>query len=443
MAGLVDYPGGGFYPNMVEQLINGAWAAADAKSTAFTDKAGQVVTALDSASVPDITFTDVSPENIAAETFSERTVTAKTIVAEAVTAATVNPITVTEPSVYIPSTMSAADVMNVFDSKYIELVAMLVDKFTAFRNAWFPDESAVYTAAETWLGQAIANPDAGLPVAVAAQLLEDERSRVLGDVARASDAAMATFAARRFPLPPGAAAGAVLQIQQKGQGEIAAAGRKITMASIEQMKFAIEKAISLRQLAMSSTVEYIKALASGPDMASRVVGIGYDAQSKLISSVSSFYGARTEAQKLMASPDQINAKFLQDADTANAGFTQQMNQHNQRAIQDADAANNASLQAAETATHQAIQQTNQANKGFIQQANTTNATLSLQASEKNAQIKVQLLEERVKALLAEAGVLGQMSSALYNNLNAGATLSTSDGYSTSVAGGGTLPIDPN
>ena len=51
----------------------------------------------------------------------------------------------------------------------------------------------------------------------------------------------------------------------------------------------VDKMLALRQMAMTSAVAYIQALASGPDMASRLVGIGYDAQSKLISSASQFY----------------------------------------------------------------------------------------------------------------------------------------------------------
>lgn len=63
--------------------------------------------------------------------------------------------------------------------------------------------------------------------------------------------------------------------------------------------------------------EYIKALASGPEMATRLIGVGYDAQSKLISSVSQFYGARTEAAKLTSSVQVQNANFAQETATKN------------------------------------------------------------------------------------------------------------------------------
>lgn len=416
------------FANTVTELINASWAAGDQKATDFASKTAALVAGMPN-TVGTISFTELTPASVTPEAFTNLTVTA-----QQVTPGTVDAFTIVEPTVDIPSTMSATDVMSVFDSKYLELVALLADKFTTFRAAYFPDEHATYSAAEAWLSAAIANPNGGLPVAVAAQLLEDERSRVLTDAARATDAVLATFAARRFPLPPGAAASAALQIQQKGQAEIAAAGRKLTALSIEQMKFAIEKAMGMRQMAMSAAVEYIKAIASGPDMASRLVGVGYDAQSKLISSAASFYNARTEAKKAMS-----------DVDKTNVTLSQQANIANKAAIQQADTANNESIQKAEIATNQAIQQANQANQGFIQQTNATNATLGFQVAEKNIAFEMQLTEERVKALMAEAQLLGQMASALFNNLNTGATMSAgaSSSYTTQVAGGGTLPIDPN
>ena len=226
---------------------------------------------------------------------------------------------VVEPPVDIPSSVNATDVMSLFDTKYQELVAMLVAKFTEFQETYFPNDSEAYAAVETWVQEALDNPNAGLPAAVAAQMMTDAKDKITADAARASDAVIQTFAARRFPLPPGAAASAVLQIQQKAQDGVAEAGRKITTNSIEMMKFAVEKCIGMRQLALNSAVEYIKALASGPDMASRLVGIGYDAQSKLISAASSFYGVRKEVAQLATQNNQFNVTSALQAAEKNQG----------------------------------------------------------------------------------------------------------------------------
>lgn len=234
--------------------------------------------------------------------------------ADALTVDTANETAVIEPEVNIPSNLSTSDVMSLFDTKYQELIAVLVEKFTAFQTTYFPNEQDVYEQAETWVSEAMANPDQAIPAAVAAQLLTDVKSRAYAEAAVQSDAALATFAARRFPLPSGAAASAVLQVTQKAQDSISEASRKLMMSYIEQMKFAVEKTIAMRQQAMSSAIDYIKALASGPATASGVVNIGYDAQAKLISAASSFYNARTEASALVKRAEQFNvtAKFTKD-----------------------------------------------------------------------------------------------------------------------------------
>ena len=223
-----------------------------------------------------------------------------------VTAGSVTTPSVVEPAVDIPATQSATDVMTLFDTKYAELVAMLSDKFVSFRNTYFPNDAADYAAVEAWIQGAVANPNSGLPVAVQQQITADDQARILSDTTRASDAVLQTFAARRFPLPPGAATSAVLQIQQKSQDAMAESSRKITMASVDMMKFAVEKSVGLRQLAMNEAIEYVKAIASAPEMASQLVGIGYDAQSKLISAASQFYSARTDVQKLISSVNEFN-----------------------------------------------------------------------------------------------------------------------------------------
>jgi hypothetical protein len=293
MADIVTVPSGDFTPGALAaltypaEMINAAWNQANSKATDVSTKVTAAETFIDGAPVTDVTA-DVATTP-----------------------------TVVEPAVTIPSTLSAGDVMTLFDTKYAELVTLLAGKFTDFIAAYFPNENALYGKAEAWLSSTFDNPLSGLPAGVADQLLEDERTRILNDASRASDAVLATFAARRFPLPPGAATAATLQIQQKAQEEIAASGRKITILSIDLFKFAVEKTLNLRQLAMNSAVDYVKALVSAPEIASRLVGVGYDAQSKLISSAASYFNARTEAARLLAQADQFNVTSKLTADEKN------------------------------------------------------------------------------------------------------------------------------
>lgn len=284
---IVTVPTGNDYSAMTAELINAAWDQANAKVASFETKlANATADWLDTASAPHVT------------------------------AGSASGATVVEPGVTIPASAEVADIMSVFDTKYAELVAMLADKYTTFITTYFPDDSAVYTAAENWLQAAITN-DSGLPTAVSDQLRTDSRDALLADANRASDAVLAKFAALRFPLPPGAAASAVLQIQQTAQDKIAEAERKIVIASVEQLRWVVEKMVDLRKLAAGSAIEYIKALASGPDMASRLINFGYDAQSKLISAASQFYGVRAEVAKIANQNSQFNVSTSLEAASKN------------------------------------------------------------------------------------------------------------------------------
>lgn len=275
---IVTYDGDLYYAKLAAQLINATWDQANTKSSAFESKIASADYVLSGTPV------------------------------EHITADTTNTTAVVEPSVTIPTNATASDIIGQFDSKYAELVLLLVTKFTDFQTEYFPNESTAYGLAETWVADALTNTDYGIPAAVAAQLLTDEKSRAYSEAAVLSDAALETFAARRFPLPPGAAAGAVLQITQKAQDSISEAGRKLMMAYVENLRYAVDKALSMRTQAMGSAIEYIKALASGPTMAGQIVNTAYDQQSRLISAASSFYGARTDASRLVKQAEQFNAQ---------------------------------------------------------------------------------------------------------------------------------------
>lgn len=276
------------------KIINGSWNVAETATNAFDDIIKAAVDRNDELSA-----------------------------ADGLTVNTANETPVPEPAIAIPTSVTPGDVMSLFDQKYLELVALLVEKFTTFQSQFYPNDQAVYTQAETWVTAAMDNPNQAIPVAVAAQLLTDVKSKAYADAVVASDTVLATFAARGYPLPPGAAASAVLQVNQKAQNEISESSRKLMMEYVTQMKFAVEKALLMRKEAMDSAISYINALASGPSMASGLVNNGFDAQSKLISATASFYSARTNASQLLKQAEQFNVdrKYAKDERNASNDIT--------------------------------------------------------------------------------------------------------------------------
>lgn len=282
-----------------------------------------------------------------------------------ITAGTVSVPTITEPVVDIPASVSVDDMYDLWETRYLELATWLDGKFTSFRSTYFPDEQNAYEACENALQAAIANPDTYMPPAIAAQIWGDDTARILADSSRAQDAAVAYFAGRRFPLPADVSASAVLQIQRKAQELQAESSRKIAILSVDMWKFTVDNLLKLRDIAMKDTVDYVKALASGPDIASKMNNIGYDAQSKLISSVSALLNARSNAAETMSKVAQYNNSTALEADIKN------------------------------------------------------------QASD------IGMIENKLRALLAEAQSIAQMTTSLFNNLHVSASLAANGGTTIS------------
>lgn len=273
---------------IVRDVIEASWAQANDKSDAYDAKMAAV-----QAGILDILSTPT------------------------VTAGAVPVPTIDEPLVDIPFSVTVDNAFDKFTSEYIELANWLVLQGTNFTTAYYPDEQNAYESAENWLQAALANPSAGLPPSIAAQIWGDDQTRILSDRGRASDAIISTFAARRYPLPPGAAASAVLQIEQKAQDEIAESSRKVAIMSVELQKSTVDTLMKLRATAMGNKIDYIKALASGPDMVSRMINVGYDAQSKNISAVSSYYNARSQATEIVSKVNQFNTSLQLEAGKSN------------------------------------------------------------------------------------------------------------------------------
>ena len=246
------------------------------------------------------------------------------LLAPSITAGTIGLPSVTAPNVVIPTNIDTTQVMSLFDTKYGELVTFLHNEFTGFRSAYFPNEQAAYTAAEAWLTAALANPSAGIPIAVQQQIWGDDHARIAAESLRAQDGVIAQFAARGFPLPPDAAASLVMQIEQKAQDEMAESSRKVAIMSVDMQKFNVEKLLSLRGMALDASVKYVAALAGAPDIASKLLGVGIDAQSKLISAASQFYAADTNAKEMVSNVQKYNNSITLEADTKNQSTEMEM-----------------------------------------------------------------------------------------------------------------------
>ena len=287
-------------------LCNETWAQANTRMLALTNKIDEIT--------------------------NQTTGWLSTAAAPHISSGSMSPVTVPEPVVNIPTNIDTSMIYADFATQYNAIRALITSDLPTVFSNYFPEDMLTYTAAEGWVQAAMANPNSGLPAAVQAQLIADDHSRVLAESVRASDAVVQTFAARRFPMPPGAAASAVLQIQQKAQDLMAESSRKITLQCIDAMKFAIDEAMKMRQMAIGSALDWAKTMVAAPDEASKVIGIGIDAQSKLIHAVSSYYGARTAAMELTAKINEFNIETALTVSEKNQAADMNMIENRLKAI---------------------------------------------------------------------------------------------------------------
>lgn len=165
----------------------------------------------------------------------------------------------------------AAD--RLYDAKRREMEVMTRTAFDRFLSEHFSFDSS-FEQSCNWLSSAITQGGTGMNADVEAQLWERGRARILADSERARDELMTVWANRRFPLPPGALANGVNQINLDAGRKLAEQSRDISIKSfdteMENVRFAVGQALDLRTKAISAAGEYIRVLMLGPQTAMQI-----------------------------------------------------------------------------------------------------------------------------------------------------------------------------
>lgn len=236
------------------------------------------------------------------------------------TSPVIRAVEVDEPSVSIPRRVDGIDT-TVFDSMYAQIIEDLSDRFRDFIVEFFPISPSLMPAVEAWLESAITNGGTGINANVERQIWQRDRDRVSAESFSAAEQAVNQWAARGYPMPPGAAAATLTTLAQRRTEQVAAVSRdaaiKAFETEIENIRFAIAQAIDYRTKAISAAGDYIRALATAPDIASKMSTQSADAQARLISAVAGYYNARTGAAELAAKVDMFNADNAVKAALAN------------------------------------------------------------------------------------------------------------------------------
>lgn len=208
---------------------------------------------------------------------------------------------VLEPNVHIPTTAVGVDTA-LFDSTYQQIINDLSTKYANFLTEFFPINGGLMTGVEQWLERATVDGGTGVNAVVESKIWQRDRDRITTEAASAADEAVGAWAARGFPLPPGAALASVQAIARKRTADINAQGRDIAINAfkleIENVRFAVGAAINYRSQAVQAAGDYIRAMALGPQLATQLATAASDAQTRLIGAASSYYNARINVAQL-------------------------------------------------------------------------------------------------------------------------------------------------
>ena len=180
------------------------------------------------------------------------------------------------PVIPVVPVLTAFDANSVdarYKAYFSEISNFLTDQFTGFIATFYPT-SAYLTYAQAWIERALTTGGTGLNVNVEKQLWERDRARVLRDSGRSKDELFSTWAARGYPLPPGALVNGLDRIDQDGRDKIAQASRDMAIeqfkTEVENVRIAVTQALALRQQALNAAQEFIRAMALGPQIGQQV-----------------------------------------------------------------------------------------------------------------------------------------------------------------------------
>lgn len=201
-----------------------------------------------------------------------------------------------------------------------QLITLITDSFADFIATYFPDPT-FYNDALDWCHRAYTTGGTGLDPVVEQQLWERGRARILADVERTENEAMATWANRRWPVPPGALTNQINQIRLDGARKLAEQSRDISIKSfdteIENVRFAVKEVIDQRKVALDAAGDYIRTIMLGPQTAMQLTTGLAGVRTAYANALVSLYTAQIAATDPKIRLQLADANLRQDAEKAN------------------------------------------------------------------------------------------------------------------------------
>ena len=224
------------------------------------------------------------------------------------------------PDVEIPRLAEGAS-LEMFDNWWNGIIDKLAGLYAGYMDRYFPNDCEYLKHAQQWICNAITQGGTGLNPVVEGQIWERDRGRILREAGRAEQEAVSMFAARGFPLPPGALNGALTRIQADTRDKLAQASRDVAIKQaeleVENVRFAVQQAIGLYGTAIGAAKDYMMAMAGSASSPVQLLPSVTDSQSRLIAAASDYYRSRIAAKELQLKAAMPNAEYQQQANSKN------------------------------------------------------------------------------------------------------------------------------
>jgi hypothetical protein len=182
------------------------------------------------------------------------------------------------------------------------LIALLTSKLADFFATYYPLASDAYDEATNWLVNTITIGGTGISPAVENAIWQRDRDRVIADGQRAEAQTYDEFTKRGFSLPPGALAARLQEIRFEQLAKTQAQSRDVAIKQaeieIDNLRFAVEQALKARLAALDAAANYLRAIMTGPDIASRIASLNSDAKARMLSATADLYRARLSRDEL-------------------------------------------------------------------------------------------------------------------------------------------------
>lgn len=224
---------------------------------------------------------------------------------------------------------------ELFDQNMERIIDKMSRLYADFIKQYFPNKCAYLQHAQQWICDAITKGGTGIHPNIERQIWERERNRQLTDASRQRQDVVRQFAARGFPLPPGAMAAAIERVDEAAMNAIAESSRTTAIEQakmeVENVRFAVQQAIALYSAAMEAAKGYISAMASGAiSPSAQLLPSITDSQAKLIAAAADYYRAEMVGEELLLKErmDLEGRKLQRDMKTADIGLENIKNRTN-------------------------------------------------------------------------------------------------------------------